>query len=418
MNILMEALDPLYSITSYEKTYELCIYPVPSSLLTEGASQNDEDVLPLSTSKQPGRPKKKRFRSSGERYVLVFQPSKLAYIHLSSPRHKSHNTVFFISRISTTTTTTTMSGARPGGGGAGGMFRMAKRVSRTVVLRAQLLRVLLRPRLRCRFLSVSAAASHGGVWQLGSGFADEFDWEYLDNVGDGNGGKGEKVCEEDVIFGAPPSEDEVKYALASLQEVFRPAFVGDVASSDQDMEASERAFSPAASIGSASPRRSELDWIEPPWQLYDGGRMQANGVNSVFDALYLCETEPIYQNMVVSLSSDQKVWEAVMKNEVVREMTESLKNAKKKTLISSGDSQGRASSPAGVLSWIFENMKAKFMKAVANITNLVGGLYENLNLDHKSKTEDEVFQQQLKTSFMLTILVLFVVVVDRAKSAP
>ncbi|KAL9254125.1 hypothetical protein AKJ16_DCAP11189 [Drosera capensis] len=350
-----------------------------------------------------------------------------------------------------------MGGARPGagGGGAGGMFRMPKRVSRTGLgggaggsqqqdpispstekNRANKLKIITSnsgaqsPTASCSSptssslsLSVSsaAAASHGAVWQLGSSFADEFDWEYLDNVGDGNGGNGgngERVCEEDVIFGAPPSEDEVKYALASLQEVFLPAFVGDVASSDQDMDAPEGAFSPAASIQSVSSRRSELDWIEPPWQLYDGGRMQANGVNSVYDALYLCETDPIYQNMIVSLSSDQKVWEAVMKNEAVREITESLKNAKKKAFISSGDSQGRASSPAGVLSWIFENMKAKFMKAVANITNLVGGLFQTLNLDHKSEKEDVVFQQQLKTSFMLTILVLFVVVVDRAKLAP
>ncbi|GAB2222121.1 hypothetical protein Drorol1_Dr00013322 [Drosera rotundifolia] len=348
-----------------------------------------------------------------------------------------------------------MGGARPGaggGGGAGGMFRMPKRVSRTGLgggaggsqqqdpispstdkNRANKLKIITSnsgaqsPTASCSSpnssslsLSVSsaAAASHGGVWQLGSSFANEFDWEYLDNVGDGNGGDGERVCEEDVIFGAPPSEDEVKYALASLQEVFSPAFVGDVASSDQDMDAPEGAFGLAASIKSVSSRRSELDWIEPPWQLYDGGRAQANGVNSVYDALYLCETDPIYQNMVVSLSSDQKVWEAIMKNEVVREITESLKNAKKKALISSGDSQGRASSPASVLSWFFENMKAKFMKAVANITNLVGGLVQNLKLDHKSEKEDEVFQQQLKTAFMLTILVLFVVVVDRAKSAP
>ncbi|KAK9706563.1 hypothetical protein RND81_07G135100 [Saponaria officinalis] len=65
---------------------------------------------------------------------------------------------------------------------------------------------------------------------------------------------------------------------------------------------------------------SDMDWIEPSMQLYDQRLAQSYGWEKVYGAFHLLQTEPSVQKMVVSLSSDKAVWDAVLKNETVREI--------------------------------------------------------------------------------------------------
>ncbi|PRQ32438.1 hypothetical protein RchiOBHm_Chr5g0046391 [Rosa chinensis] len=51
---------------------------------------------------------------------------------------------------------------------------------------------------------------------------------------------------------------------------------------------------------------------------------QPQGRQRVYEAFSLLQNESSVQRIVVSLSSDRAVWDAVMNNEVVRELRESF----------------------------------------------------------------------------------------------
>ncbi|GAB2294108.1 hypothetical protein Dimus_028327 [Dionaea muscipula] len=212
---------------------------------------------------------------------------------------------------------------------------------------------------------------------------------------------------DELLFGSPPSVHEVEDALLSLQQVIRSA-----ATFDAEKDGPDQIWSAASSMKTASSTHSDLDWMEPPFQCRV---VQPCGLNRVYDAFNLLETEPSIQKMVVSLSSDRAVWDAVLNNEAVRELRESFDQGVEKARRNSSENnnQSPASAAAGALSWIFENMKAKFMDVIANLTKLVHGLLRHLDNEKKDDGGDALMEK-MRASFMLTVIVLFVVVVGRA----
>ncbi|KAI3514725.1 hypothetical protein L1887_13374 [Cichorium endivia] len=62
----------------------------------------------------------------------------------------------------------------------------------------------------------------------------------------------------------------------------------------------------------------EVDWSEPSPSM-----LVSRGSESVHDAFHLLQTEPSVKRMMVSLSSDKSVWDAVMNNEAVRQLRDS-----------------------------------------------------------------------------------------------
>ncbi|KAH9673672.1 hypothetical protein KPL70_018188 [Citrus sinensis] len=90
-------------------------------------------------------------------------------------------------------------------------------------------------------------------------------------------------------------------------------------------------FDPASCPGlvrdkfaSNSDRDTELDWIEPSLCLSNSRMLQPYPADRVYDAFHLLQTEPSIQRMVISLSSDKAVWNAVLNNEAVQELKESF----------------------------------------------------------------------------------------------
>lgn len=66
---LNELVEPFFHVSSYRNSYEGCIYPVPSEMVSECFRSDDVDILPpSSSSRPPGRPQKRRFRSKGEEF--------------------------------------------------------------------------------------------------------------------------------------------------------------------------------------------------------------------------------------------------------------------------------------------------------------------------------------------------------------
>lgn len=161
-----------------------------------------------------------------------------------------------------------------------------------------------------------------------------------------------------------------------------------------------------------------MDWFEPSLQLCDSKGLNPYGPDKVYDAFHLLQTEPSIQRMVVSLSSDKAVWDAVLNNEVVRELQETLSEAEGSA---SENLDGNGSKAAtSTLSWIFNSTKVKLMEIIEKVTNLVNELLpkdEKTTRVAKGGEDVGLFGDKLRTSFMLSIIVLLIVVVNRAHGA-
>lgn len=169
--------------------------------------------------------------------------------------------------------------------------------------------------------------------------------------------------------------------------------------------------------------------------------------------------------MVISLSSDKAVWNAVMNNDVVREIREAvteglyslvytcwsvydlhfiqrnvLANIDHYVLLScffenciviilflglsttgksisegSEDSVNDTNPVTQLLRWMFVNTKDKVIEVVEKITKIVNELVQHMNKGKTDTNGVDSFQEKLKSSFFLSIMVLLIVVVSRSR---
>ncbi|XP_074291133.1 uncharacterized protein LOC141617900 [Silene latifolia] len=234
-----------------------------------------------------------------------------------------------------------------------------------------------------------------------------------DDVVNGGIDEGWECLEDfyDPVFGLVPTNHEVKNAIFSVQQFLHPEeIINDV---DNDM--SGQITSATDVLQRASSTGSELDWIEPSMQLYNRRLANSYGWEKVYDAFHLLQTEPSVQKMVVSLSSDKAVWDAVLNNETVREIRDLYLNAAEASHLNPDNNSDALKENSNVLKWIMDHVKGKLMEVVGNITQLIGGIF---NPPSPDKAEESLaFSEKLKSSFLLTILVLLIVVVTRGSKA-
>ncbi|XP_059460718.1 uncharacterized protein LOC132189900 isoform X4 [Corylus avellana] len=256
-----------------------------------------------------------------------------------------------------------------------------------------------------------SAASGVPTWPPPLSQCDEFDWVAVDGVED------EKPHGyfDDFVLGPVPSKDEVQDAVSALQQVFDPArnskLVWDKYAFDLDKDVADQVKTPTG---------SELDWMEPSPHLCNSRTLQPHGSDRVYDAFHLLHTEPSVQKMVISLSSDKAVWDAVMNNEVVRELRDSYYAVEKMTPLDPDESSGNSddsNEATNILRWIFDNTKAKFMEAINKITKLMNNLFQSADDEKTTAGATDPFKEKLKSSFLLSVMVLLVVVLGRANKA-
>ncbi|CAL9091170.1 unnamed protein product [Musa textilis] len=133
--------------------------------------------------------------------------------------------------------------------------------------------------------------------------------------------------------------------------------------------------------------------------------------------------------MVVSLSSDKAMWDAVMKNEAVQELKkcffslmlpshrlllcptrhEPLLNAVGDDETASAD--GDPDIAIGTLRWILHGTKAKVREFIDHITRLLNEIFHSHGNDDKTDS----FHDAVRSSFMLSVMVFIVVVVVRIR---
>ncbi|KAL2920448.1 N-terminal acetyltransferase A complex subunit nat1 [Bienertia sinuspersici] len=236
---------------------------------------------------------------------------------------------------------------------------------------------------------------------------NEGEWECLENY-------------YDPVFGVVPSTHEVQDALFSLHQVFEPhsssaSSIKDIpCEEDKDMD--DQTTSDAGSaLQRASSKGSDSDWLEPSMHPYDLTVTQSPGWGRVHDAFHLLQNEPTVQRMVISLSSDKAVWDAVLNNDAVREIRDSYRDAAESLPPSSDEELDPSKGDSSILKWIFENMKMKLFQVLGNISQIVGDTFKPHDRDKEEQSN--AFVEKLKSTFLLTIVVLLIVVVARGHKA-
>ncbi|XP_023534466.1 uncharacterized protein LOC111796017 [Cucurbita pepo subsp. pepo] len=256
-------------------------------------------------------------------------------------------------------------------------------------------------------LSLSSSLSHSPLsagWHFCNPYCDEFEWISEDGIETENIAR---VSEEDANGWSVPSLDEVQGAVSAINQVF-----------GQEKDELGRVGMYTGLVNRASPVGSEVDWIEPCLELQLGAR----GVERVYDAFQLLQTDPSVQRMVMSVSSDKAVWDAIMNNEAVQQLRKSFYEAKDDTvgnlLESSPDDKG-SDEPTNVVVWILKNMKGRVMEVIERMREVMKQMFESGKDDdgdgEKRRGEGrDVFEEKLRTSFLISIVVLLVVMVSRA----
>ncbi|GAV89031.1 hypothetical protein CFOL_v3_32452 [Cephalotus follicularis] len=255
---------------------------------------------------------------------------------------------------------------------------------------------------------------------------EQYEWVSVDDGGEDETTRGHGSY-DDFVLGPVPSLDEVHDAVSALEQVFDSASysqrIRDKYGYNMDKDLAWQLSNPTDLMSRVSSNGSELDWLEPPSLHLSNSRMlQPYGYGRVYDALHLLQTEPTVQRMVISLSSDRAVWDAVLNNEVVRELRELYFAADSNNPESSDETQtSNDSNPAmNFIMWIFNNTKVKFMELIEKITTIATEMFK----PHEEKktggaiaTATDSFEEKLRTSFLLSVVVLLVVVVTRGHSA-
>ncbi|CAL5030677.1 unnamed protein product [Urochloa decumbens] len=218
------------------------------------------------------------------------------------------------------------------------------------------------------------------------------------------GSPGEATEEQGVLFGAPPTDDEVRAAVASIKEVFEKPVVDDA-------DAPELALALPMSghgiivnhfaLDSGAYEVGSDEWTEPAMLVLNSSALLIKEHRSVVDALRLLHEDPSVQKMVMSLSKDKAVWDAVMENEVVQEFKRSFQDAKETDL------KEQSAAPPGFMMRVLENTQARIKEFLEKILGLVNMLFQAGDKDYDFS--DDI----VRMSFMLSVFVFIVVTIAR-----
>jgi hypothetical protein len=107
------------------------------------------------------------------------------------------------------------------------------------------------------------------------------------------------------------------------------------------------------------------------------------------------------QKVVMALSTDKAVWQAVTNNEVVQEFKRSFQDAKETVLKES------STAPPGFMMWVLENTQEKIKEFLEKILGLVNMLFQAGDKDY------DVSDDVVRMSFMLSVFVFIVVTIAR-----
>ncbi|XP_072966777.1 uncharacterized protein [Typha angustifolia] len=212
-----------------------------------------------------------------------------------------------------------------------------------------------------------------------------------------------------VLFGPVPSEEEAEAALSALKQIFGLSHSKDeLPSLGKDAVDKVPVSSKMCQrICSAEQESNKIEIgrqeVNHALDIDALNTFQSQGWDRIRNSFYLLQLNTSIQRMVISLSTDKAVWDAVMKNDAVQEI--------KQCFLPAVGSKTRmfADIVTRVMSWILENAMSKILELIDKITNLVNELFHSQEKGISWDTASDI----LSSSFMLSVLVFIVIIVKR-----
>ncbi|CAM0903479.1 unnamed protein product [Alopecurus aequalis] len=223
-----------------------------------------------------------------------------------------------------------------------------------------------------------------------------------------------------VVFDAPPTDDEVHAAVASIQQVFENPSAADSDAVElqalalpiaglpssgmfDNYFAADESEKQIANLGTSPSNIGLEDCMESAALALNSTALVTREHQNVLDAFQLLQEDSSVQKMVMALSTDKAVWDAVMNNDVVQEFKKSFQDAKET------DNKGSSSTHPGMMKWVLENTQAKIKEFLEKILQLVQTLFQARSKDY------DLSDDLVRMSFMLSVFVFIVVTIARIK---
>ncbi|EOX96375.1 hypothetical protein SCA6_015349 [Theobroma cacao] len=187
------------------------------------------------------------------------------------------------------------------------------------------------------------------------------------------------------VLGPVPSKPEVEDAVAALQN-----FIHRVSSSTPQMK-----------------------WLQPLLDSCDSRRWQSQGLGRAYDAFSLLLKEPSVKRLVVALSSDKALWDAIRKNELVRKLCElphpAVENGR------ACNSTVEADLGKVILQWILDMTKAKITELVMKFQSLLNEVFQTRGSEKPDEETRDQLDETIRSSLLLSIVILLIVIVARVQ---
>ncbi|KAK8693404.1 hypothetical protein V6N13_070988 [Hibiscus sabdariffa] len=202
---------------------------------------------------------------------------------------------------------------------------------------------------------------------------------------DGNEKKTRTGSFNNFILGPVPSEPEVESALAALQN-----FVHGISSS-----------------------RPEFKWMKSLSDSSDSRELLSQGLGRIFDGFILLLTDPSIKRLVVSLSSDKAVWDAITNNELVRKLCNLPQPVVENTR--PGNSSAETDLGNDILQWILDIAKAKVAELVMKFQSLLNEVFQGGKREKDDEESRDQFGEEIRSSLILSVVILLIVIVARVQ---
>jgi hypothetical protein len=147
--------------------------------------------------------------------------------------------------------------------------------------------------------------------------------------------------------------------------------------------------------------------------LHNPSMLKSLGFGNVDDAFSLLQIDPSVQRMVSSISSDKAVWDAILSNNAVQNLQQSLSAAKEVRPQSSSEKPDLATM---IVDWILDIAKAKVLELIEQFISLVTMIFQPPEQKKKfaAQNTDGRLDEKLRSSLLLSVIILLIVVVTRA----
>lgn len=222
-----------------------------------------------------------------------------------------------------------------------------------------------------------------------------------------------KISYNRLIFTPAPSEEEVEEATKELHAALHLSIPASTSTADVSqptpMLENERELVPAG---------VDVEKVadKPLPSLCAGLGLLAAGSGSVYQAFHLLQTNTKVQDAVKSLARDPAVWRAVLSNEKVLELTQTLQEgqgtiSQKKSNF--GKEEAEELNILKLTSKVCDFVTGKVLQILDKVVEIVGSIFSSVEKTFFSKENTTNLDKTVASCMMLAVAVLLVVVVKR-----